>query len=405
MIGHLLKLVWRRKRANSLVIVEIFFSFLVVFAVVTAVIAATARWSDPLGYDWKNMLVVRVDGEPSLIKRPEGAPDPDVAFRNTIRGMLAEVKNMPQVASVAAGATPPYSNSTSTGSWDIDGKRIEFTRDEVTDDFAKTMRLKVIRGRWFGPQDDAATEPPVVLDTDLAKLMYGDADPIGQKFGSSEDEVRRVIGVVPPYRKDGELSSPRLNMVFLRASMERSSPGIRTPRHLLVRVHPGTTADFEALLEKRIHAVAPATTFRVQRMDAMRRMSMQMRITPIIILGVVGLFLIAMVGLGLTGVMWQNVTRRTRELGLRRALGATGAGVRGQVLAEVALITTLATAVGVAIVLQLPILGILRFVSVQVFGAGIAAALLVIYGITLLCAAYPSWLASAVEPAEALRHD
>jgi putative ABC transport system permease protein len=402
LIGHLLKLVWRRKGANSLVIVEIFFSFLVVFAVVTAVIASVARWSDPLGFEWKNVLAVRLDGETHSVASVPDA-DPDAEFRGTMRRVVAEVKNMPQVASVAAGATPPYSNSTSSGSWDIDGKRIELTRDEVTDGFAETMRLKVLRGRWFGPQDDAATEQPVVLDTDLATLMYGDADPIGQKFGSGDEKVQRVVGLVPPYRKDGELSSPRLNMVFIRASLER--PGTRTPRYLLVRVRPGTAAEFEELLEKRIHAIAPTTTFRVQRMDAMRAMSMRMRIAPVVILGVVGLFLVAMVALGLTGVMWQNVTRRTRELGLRRALGATGAGVRVQVLSEVALITTLATVVGVAIVLQLPILGVLRLVSVQVFAAGIASALALIYGITLLCAAYPSWMASAVAPAEALRHD
>jgi putative ABC transport system permease protein len=401
LIGHLLKLVWRRKRANSLVITEIFFSFLVVFAVVTAVIAAATRWSDPLGYEWQNVLAVRMDGESSIVASVPDA-DPDAEFRGMMRRIVAEVRTMPQVASVAAGATPPYSNSTSSGTWDIEGKRIELTRDEVTDGYAETMRLKLLRGRWFGPQDDASSVKPVVIDTDLAAVMYGSEDPIGKKFGSDE-EVQRVIGLVPPYRKDGELSSPGLNMVFLRASLDK--PGARTPRYLLVRTKPGTDAAFEELLEKRIHAIAPTATFRVQRMDWMRRNSTQERIAPIVVLGIVGLFLITMVALGLTGVMWQNVTRRTRELGLRRALGATGAGVRGQVLSEVALITTLAIVAGVVIVLQLPILGILRFVSAQVFATGVASALVMIYGITLLCAAYPSWLASAVEPAEALRHD
>ena len=403
MIGHLLKLVWRRKRANSLVIAEIFFSFMVVFAVLTAAIAAAVRWNDPLGFEWKDVLVVRMDGEVTGNIGSVPDADPDAEFRGTMHRVVSDVKTLPEVVSVAAGATPPYSNSTSSGSWDLDGKHIELTRDEVTDDYAQTMQLKVLRGRWFSRADEAAAEQPVVLDTDLAKLMYGDVDPIGQKFAGREDVVQRVVGIVPPYRKDGELSSPRLNMVFLRASLERT--GTRTPRYLLVRVQPGTSADFETVLEKHIHAIAPTATFRVQRMSAMRRTATQMRVTPIIVLGVIGLFLITMVALGLTGVMWQNVTRRTRELGLRRALGATGAGVRGQVLSEVALITTLAIVVGVAIVLQLPILGILRFVSAQVFGAGIAAALVVIYGITLLCAAYPSWMASSVEPAEAVRHD
>ena len=60
---------------------------------------------------------------------------------------------------------------------------------------------------------------------------------------------------------------------------------------------------------------------------------------------------------------------------------------------------------GVVIVLQLPILGVFALVSPAIFTFGLIAALVLIYAITLLCAAYPGWLASAVEPAEALRYE
>ena len=120
---------------------------------------------------------------------------------------------------------------------------------------------------------------------------------------------------------------------------------------------------------------------------------------------VIALFLIVMVGLGLTGVLWQNVTRRMREMGVRRALGASGANVRHQVLAEVALLATLSIAAGSVIVLQLPLLGVMRFVTAREFAAGFGGALAVIYAITLLCGAYPSWLASTIAPAEALRYE
>src|SRR5205807_9998225 len=55
MIRHLLKLVWHRKRANALVMTEIFFSFLIVFAVATMGLSMISRWRTPLGYEWKNM--------------------------------------------------------------------------------------------------------------------------------------------------------------------------------------------------------------------------------------------------------------------------------------------------------------------------------------------------------------
>jgi putative ABC transport system permease protein len=112
-----------------------------------------------------------------------------------------------------------------------------------------------------------------------------------------------------------------------------------------------------------------------------------------------------MVALGLSGVLWQNVTRRTRELGLRRALGATGGSVHRQIIAEVALLTTLAVIIGVVIVAQLPILGLFKLVTPSSYTIGIVGALATIYGLTLLCGLYPSWLAGRVQPAQALHYE
>jgi putative ABC transport system permease protein len=149
----------------------------------------------------------------------------------------------------------------------------------------------------------------------------------------------------------------------------------------------------------------PDLSFDVRRLDRMRDFANRMRATPLIVGGIIALFLISMVALGLTGVLWQNVTRRTRELGLRRAVGASGTGVRRQILAEVALLATLAVIVGLVVVLQLPLIGVFAIFTPTVFTAGIVAALAVIYGITLASGLYPSWLASRLEPAEALRYE
>ena len=76
MIRHLLKIVWRRKRANTLVAIEIFFSFLVVFAVVTAAVALYAGWNRPLGFEWKDVWVVSISGQGGDPWN-EGADDPN----------------------------------------------------------------------------------------------------------------------------------------------------------------------------------------------------------------------------------------------------------------------------------------------------------------------------------------
>jgi len=393
-IRHLLKLVWNRKRANALIMLEIFISFLVVVAVLTMALSTVGRWGQPLGFDYHDLWVIRVDMSHLNDDSPEAT--------GMLNRVLREIKAFPQVESLAASGMPPYSNSVWEGIWTIDGKRVEVTRDEVTDDFAKVMRIPVLRGRWFSAADDGASYEPIVIDADLARAMYGNADPIGRKFAEDKDEMR-IVGVVAPYRKHGELSPPDVNMGFTRVPLQGKKA--RAPRNIVLRVRPGTTAAFEETLTKRLHDLEPERGFRIARMENQRRLMNRVRMTPIVIGGIVALFLISMVTLGLTGVLWQNVTRRTREIGLRRALGASGASVRRQVVAEVALLATIAVVLGVVILAQLPMLGVFRVVTPPMFAGGIAMGLAVIYGITLLCGMYPGWLASRVPPAEALRYE
>jgi putative ABC transport system permease protein len=417
MIRHLLKLVWHRKRANALVMIEIFFSFLVVFAVVTMAVSMISRWNAPLGYEWRNVWVVRVDN--SLAKNVGGMHtqpaepskiDPQLLEDAQLIDRLArELRGLPQIAAVAYQGMPAYGNAEWTTV--IGPHRTDVTADFASDDLARVMNMKVLRGRWFRPEDEAADYLAMVIDADAAKAMFGSVDAaVGQKLPNkgfradptSPNEMR-VVGVIAPYRKSGELSGPEMRMVFFRASVAK--PQTPEAKTIVLSVRPGPPASFEAELSNRLHAMAPNATFRVQRMEQMRRLNLRVRFTPLAALAVVALFLISMVTLGLTGVLWQTVTRRMREIGLRRALGASGAGVRRQVMAEVAILATLAVIGGVVIVLQLPLLGFMRLVTPGEFSAGFVSALAVIYGITLLCGAYPSWLASRIEPAEALRYE
>jgi putative ABC transport system permease protein len=262
--------------------------------------------------------------------------------------------------------------------------------------------LKVIRGRWFSPEDDALQFPSIVLDANAARAVYGTIEVVGRNWEDGDKEVSKIVGVIEAYRKDGESSTP-MNMMFRRIAM--SGKYGRLGSHLLVRVRPGTPANFEEVLVARLNQVAPTISFRVRHMDMMRRNFLQNRLSPVLIGGIIGLFLIAMVTLGLTGVLWQTVTRRTREIGLRRALGASGPGVRKQILLEVGLLSTLALIAGSIIVLQLPILGVFQLVTPSAFATGFACALAAIYGLTILCGVYPGWLASRLEPAEALRYE
>jgi putative ABC transport system permease protein len=393
-----LKLVWKRKRSNFLLTLEIFISFLVVFAVATMAASMIGRWRKPLGFDYQNVWMGRIAFPPAAAM-DEMSPE----HRSVLNSLVRETRTFAEVESVAGDQMPPFGNGTWTSVLQHDGRTYEITSDTVTDDFAKVMKLHVLNGRWFAAEDETATVEPIVIDADVARSMFGTINVAGKTVSSGPDDSLRIVGVIAPYRKDGELSADSVNMVFHRLSL--TSAHGRVGRNIVLRVRPGTPADFEQTLIKRLHAIQPEYPVRIQHLDQQREVTNKMYMSPAIVGGTVALFLMIMVALGLSGVLWQNVTRRTRELGLRRALGATGGSVHRQIIAEVALLTTLAVIIGVVIVAQLPILGLFKFVTPSSYTIGIVGALATIYGLTLLCGLYPSWLAGRVQPAQALHYE
>ncbi|HEX9460933.1 MAG TPA: ABC transporter permease, partial [Thermoanaerobaculia bacterium] len=367
MIRHLLKLVWARKRANALLIVEIFFSFVVVFAVVTLAASMIIRWKKPLGFDYHDVWCAQVSFPRAMPMNNTDGPG------RAIASMLREVKAQPQVESVAACDMPPYSTGTWISGLTVNGHSIDVTSDSVSDDYAKVMRMPVVRGRWFNAGDETMTVEGVVIDADVAQTLFGSLDVAGKTIQADKETSYRILGVIAPFRKHGELSQDHENMLFHRFSTTQTKRHV--VRQIIFRVRPGTPADFEETLIKRLHGIAPDYPVRIQHVDQMRALMNKVFIAPAVIGGIVAAFLITMVALGLSGVLWQTVTRRTREIGLRRALGATGNEVNRQILLEVALLSTLALVVGVIVVAQLPLLGVFRIVSPPAFSIGFAGAL------------------------------
>jgi putative ABC transport system permease protein len=112
-----------------------------------------------------------------------------------------------------------------------------------------------------------------------------------------------------------------------------------------------------------------------------------------------------MVALGLNGVLWQNVTRRTKEIGLRRACGASAGAVFRQIAAEILLLTTVSAALGMIFNIHIFILNIIANVNGQTYIGGALIALIIIYLLTTVCTLYPGYWATRVHPAEALHYE
>jgi putative ABC transport system permease protein len=400
MTRHLFKLVWNRKRTNALIILEIFFSFLVVFLVATLGIYFWDNYRRPLGFSYQNVWKISVDTQ-AANEDDEAAV---LARLKVFKRLLDEVEALEPVEVTAGTMVSPYDQGGWSSNQEIDGKQVEMEANVVTQGFAEVLGLELVAGRWFEDADEALAWNPTIIDQDLARTLYGDENPIGRQLGQAgrSEKPNRIVGVVREFRKGGELSAQGNFMFqFLRLN----APSWFQPQAILARVRPGTPASFEEDLAELLQGVAPEWSFQIQPLSEVRRSNFQEFLAPLAAGGIVAFFLLLMVALGLFGVLWQNLLQRTRELGLRRAAGASQAAIHRQVLWEQTLLTSFGVLLGAVVVVQVPILDLVGFIRPGVFAGGLLVAMAAIYLLSTLCALYPSAMAARVQPAEALRYE
>jgi putative ABC transport system permease protein len=405
MIRHLFKLTWNRKRTNLLMMAEIFVSFLVLFAVVALGVYMLDNWRRPIGYSIDRVWNIDVD------MKQTSDDYFDAAQQESVRQLFLALAEFPEIESTAGTMLAPYQFGSSNSAYRWHDRFIEFGVAEVTDGFKDLMGLKLVEGRWFGPEDEGQTYDAVVINRTMREDLFGQRTAIGENIraddpppGTVSLKPYRVVGVVEAYREDGEFDGTR-NYAIFRKPLRGDDPVSRPPRNLLIKVRPGAAPDLEERLIRRLEAAAPNWSFDIVPLSQMRDDSIRFAVAPLIAVALVAGFLMLMVALGLFGVLWQAVTQRTRELGLRRAKGAAKVNVRRQILGEISVMTFLALAVGTLVVAQFPLLEIIYFVEPHVYLIAFVIAVVTIYALTLLCGWYPSHVATRIEPAEALRYE
>lgn len=411
MTRHLLRLLWNRRRANTLIGIEILLAFLVLVVAATIAVYLWNNYRQPLGYDYHDVCAVRVSLE---VPGQDGPPPEDVvaALRERIFTNLELIRQMPDVMAASTIGDAPYAYSGWQATTEVGGRTYSYGANRASDDFATVVRLTVTRGRWFGPDDDGAVWDPIVINERLAAEMFPGQDPVGKLIQPDVPKVpqrrpqlaMRVVGVIQDYRKDGEFSAP-MNWMFFRGTRNEASRGPGVPKNYIVRTRPGTGAEFEARLVTMLNAAAPDWTFKVIPLDLARHARLREDMPTLVAGALVAGFLLAMVLLGLSGVLWLAVTERTREFGLRRAKGAAAATIRRQIRGEMFVLTAGAVLLGSGVVVQLPALDVLDDLTWRVWLAGFCIATACILALTLGCAWFPSRLATSVDPAEALRYE
>ena len=353
-IRHILKMVWNRKAANSLITLEILISFLVLFAVSAIAAYQWDHYRQPLGFDWENVWKVTIDfGEediPALMdafSMVEGDEEPEFAsIADAFARMLTEVESFDQVEAAAGMSFAPYTSRGWRWGLDTDRGKVLMYLLNATQHLPETLDLDLLEGRWFEEADSASTSRTIVINEHLAREVFGDESPVGQVIVDQHEAgtvEMKVVGVVSDFRYKGELASP-VPLAFMWPRNEENK--IDFLEAIAIRVRPGTPASFEEEILERLRPIGPNWSFKIEPLAAARESYLRKRLAPLIVAGLLAAFLMVMVALGLVGVLWQNVTQRTRELGLRRAKGATAVRIRRQVLGELLIMASLAVAIG-----------------------------------------------------------
>ena len=356
----------------------------------------------PVGFETANLATFSLDPTSS-------GYGSDRAMQIEISALDA-LRRIPGVSNAAATTDPELMGNTSRSSFIIQGykpaedEHLHFEFEWITAGYFATLRQPLLAGREFTSSDAEAAPKVAVVNLSLAKRFYGSAqNALGRALGEGGDDGSKpdttIVGVVGDV-KHANLRTD-IGPAVYRPYQQQKHPGgaefyVRT-------VQPPETV--EAAIRQTIHQLDATLV-----VDGLRTMEQQVdaRAADVRALAFlsIGFSVLAMVlaAVGLYGVLAYSTEQRTREIGVRLALGAQRSSVVGLVVREMTIIA------GIATVIALPsVVALARLFRSQLYGVAafdpvtLAAAVILTALMVGLAAALPARRAASVEPMQALR--
>ena len=278
-------------------------------------------------------------------------------------------------------------------------------RYSVTPGYLETLGIPLRRGRLLDGQDRSDAPPAILITESLARRRFPNGDAIGKRVrigSSSEGPWYTIVGIVGGVRQMS-LTLNDSDAVYM-TTVQWSFPDATLS--LVVRTHGDPTALVPGIKNAIWSVDKDQPIVRVVRMDDLLAASAAERRFVLILFEAFGLVALALAGTGIYGVLSGSVTERTREIGVRAALGASRRSIvelvlrQGIVLTSVGVLVGLVGAIAASRAVSSLLFGISQFDPVTYLGVILALAI-----VSTAACAIPAWRAARVDPMVALRYE
>ncbi len=279
----------------------------------------------------------------------------------------------------------------------------------VTEDFQVIRNLLVLSGRYFDTADFESRGKVCLLSQDLARIVFPDADPVGKEIRVGELRFT-IIGVFKERIATFGQSEIARETVVVPFSLLKSFAGTESVRVLYIQaprpeVVPTVTQQLSELLQARHRAGA---RYEVQNLGAILDAARNISFAVMMVLLAVGSITLLISGVGIMNIMLVTVTQRTREIGVRKAIGALRRQILYQFLLEALVISGIGAVLGILIAIAIPI-AVRPFLpdgmSIPISGLSIVAAFVVSCATGIIFGYLPASRAAKLQPTEALRYE
>jgi predicted permease len=280
-------------------------------------------------------------------------------------------------------------------------------RNEVTPDFFKTLSIPLLAGRYFTDADRVgAPKVAIVNETFVKRIKLSNKEAIGKRFfGWPYDNVRKVTLEIVGVVGDTAYSSVKgtVSGLYFQPRWQSEEPGTAT-FYIRTAIQPDAVMRSIPTIVSRIDRTLPINGVRTMRRQVQENVYVD-RLVTMLSAGFAGLATL-LAAIGLYGVLTYNVEQRTRELGLRLALGAEPSRLRFMVLRQVGRMALIGSVIGLAAAVALG-----RTAQALLFGMTgtdplvLAAALFGLSAVVFLAGYGPARRASKISPMEALRYE